>query len=85
MNDTTRKLMCAVAILAGAASVAIGAAPISFAVPRYGSCYEAQDAGAYNIPRGDPGYQASQDFDGDGIACEPVEQKYPPKNSSVAR
>jgi hypothetical protein len=75
MNDVTRKLMFVVAILAGAASVAIGAAPTTLADPRYASCYEAHDDGQYSIPRDDPAYQAKQDFDGDGFACEAVEHK----------
>jgi hypothetical protein len=70
-----RKLMFAVAILVGAASVAIGAAPTSLAGPRYASCYEANADGKYGIPRDDPAYQPKQDFDGDGFACEAVEHK----------
>lgn len=36
----------------------------------YNSCKEANAAGAYNIKRGEPGYSAKLDGDGDGIACE---------------
>ncbi|MDR6554978.1 thermonuclease family protein [Paenibacillus qinlingensis] len=36
----------------------------------YNSCKEANAAGAYNIKRGEPGYSAKLDGDGDGVACE---------------
>ncbi len=34
------------------------------------SCTEAREAGAAPLRRGEPGYQASLDGDGDGVACE---------------
>nr|WP_234711457.1 excalibur calcium-binding domain-containing protein [Mycolicibacterium llatzerense] len=36
----------------------------------YKNCSAAHADGRYNIPQGDPDYKASQDRDGDGIACE---------------
>ncbi|KRF04480.1 hypothetical protein ASG89_21785 [Paenibacillus sp. Soil766] len=36
----------------------------------YNSCKEANAAGAYNIQKGEPGYSAKLDGDGDGVACE---------------
>lgn len=38
--------------------------------PPYANCKEAHADGAYNIRKGDPGYRAKLDRDGDGIACE---------------
>jgi hypothetical protein len=37
----------------------------------YSGCREARAAGAAPIYRGQPGYRAGMDGDGDGIACEP--------------
>nr|WP_074352190.1 excalibur calcium-binding domain-containing protein [Mycobacteroides abscessus] len=37
----------------------------------YKNCTEAHKDGAYNIKKGDPGYESRLDRDGDGIACEP--------------
>ena len=37
----------------------------------YSGCREARAAGAAPLHRGDPGYRAEMDGDGDGIACEP--------------
>ncbi|CAH1206003.1 SPbeta prophage-derived endonuclease YokF [Paenibacillus allorhizoplanae] len=36
----------------------------------YNSCKEANAAGAYKIKKGEPGYSAKLDGDGDGVACE---------------
>lgn len=36
----------------------------------YATCREARAAGAAPIRRGDPGYSAKLDRDGDGVACE---------------
>jgi len=41
--------------------------------PRYANCFEAFQAGALPLHRGDPGYGPHLDDDGDGIACEPGE------------
>jgi hypothetical protein len=38
--------------------------------PPYSDCDAAHADGRYNIPRGDPAYQAKLDRDGDGIACD---------------
>ncbi|HEY0414192.1 MAG TPA: excalibur calcium-binding domain-containing protein [Allosphingosinicella sp.] len=38
----------------------------------YPGCNQARAAGAAPIHRGQPGYRAGMDGDGDGIACEPV-------------
>lgn len=37
----------------------------------YGGCNEVRAAGNAPLYRGDPGYAAHLDRDGDGIACEP--------------
>jgi hypothetical protein len=37
----------------------------------YGGCNEVRAAGKAPLFRGDPGYGAHMDRDGDGIACEP--------------
>ena len=37
----------------------------------YRNCTEARAAGAAPVHRGDPGYGAHLDRDGDGIGCEP--------------
>ncbi|SLC56771.1 Excalibur domain-containing protein [Mycobacteroides abscessus subsp. bolletii] len=44
---------------------------IAQADPPYKNCTEAHKDGAYNIKKGDPGYESRLDRDGDGIACEP--------------
>lgn len=36
----------------------------------FSNCTEAREAGAAPLRRGEPGYQASMDGDGDGVACE---------------
>lgn len=36
----------------------------------YANCAEARAAGAAPLRRGDPGYRAGLDRDGDGVACE---------------
>nr|WP_241215431.1 excalibur calcium-binding domain-containing protein [Sphingomonas sp. ABOLH] len=38
----------------------------------YRNCGEARRAGAAPLRRGQPGYGAHMDGDGDGIACEPI-------------
>jgi len=37
----------------------------------WGGCRDARAAGTAPIYRGEPGYRAGMDGDGDGIACEP--------------
>lgn len=37
----------------------------------YESCADARAAGAAPLHRGEPGYRAALDKDGDGVACEP--------------
>lgn len=37
----------------------------------WGGCNDAREAGTSPIYRGEPGYRADMDGDGDGIACEP--------------
>lgn len=48
--------------------------PVTTSQPKantsYNSCKEANAAGAYNIKKGEPGYSAKLDRDGDGVACE---------------
>lgn len=41
----------------------------------YRSCKEVRAAGAAPLRRGQPGYRAEMDGDGDGIACEPIRQR----------
>ncbi len=43
----------------------------------YRNCKEARGAGAAPIYRGQPGYGAHMDGDGDGIACEPYHPHHP--------
>jgi len=38
-------------------------------------CDDARAAGTAPLHRGEPGYRASLDKDGDGIACEPYSQR----------
>lgn len=45
-------------------------APEPEPLDEFSSCAEAEAAGAAPLRRGDPGYSASLDRDGDGIACE---------------
>ncbi|WP_080604466.1 excalibur calcium-binding domain-containing protein [Sphingobium yanoikuyae] len=42
----------------------------------YRNCREARAAGAAPLHRGQPGYGAHMDGDGDGIACEPYRGRY---------
>ncbi|CAN7174885.1 thermonuclease family protein [Paenibacillus sp. LjRoot153] len=48
--------------------------PVTTSQPKttvtYNSCKEANAAGAYKIKKGEPGYSAKLDGDGDGVACE---------------
>lgn len=44
---------------------------MAFRGPYYASCREAFQDGRANIARGEPGYRAALDADGDGLACEP--------------
>jgi hypothetical protein len=44
---------------------------LSLRGPYYSSCREAFQDGRANIRRGEPGYRAALDADGDGKACEP--------------
>lgn len=43
--------------------------------PQFRSCREARTAGAAPMYRGQPGYSAALDGDGDGIACEPYRSR----------
>lgn len=47
------------------------AAPAPAAARPYHNCAEARAAGAAPVLRGQPGYGAHLDRDGDGIGCEP--------------
>lgn len=42
----------------------------------YPNCAAARAAGAAPIHFGDPGYRASLDADGDGVACEPYRPRF---------
>jgi len=44
----------------------------------FASCAEAHAAGYYDIPRASPAYDADQDADNDGYACEPGRGDPPP-------
>ena len=59
-------------VIASAAVVAcaVGIAPAASADGPYKNCTAAHADGRYDIPKGDPDYVASQDRDGDGVACE---------------
>jgi len=59
-------------VIASAAVVAcaVGVAPAASAAGPYKNCTAAHADGRYDIPEGDPDYVASQDRDGDGVACE---------------
>lgn len=61
----------AVALATGA--LALGGAAVAVADPPpggYKNCKAAAADGAYDIPRGDPGYQPGLDRDDDGVGCE---------------
>lgn len=47
------------------------APPVTSANWSYRNCREARQAGATQLRRGQPGYGAHMDGDGDGVACEP--------------
>ncbi|TWS26249.1 excalibur calcium-binding domain-containing protein [Tsukamurella sputi] len=61
-------------IRAAAAAFAVAAlalpAAVSNADPVYKNCTEVRQAGKAPILKGQPGYSAKLDRDGDGIACE---------------
>ncbi len=59
---------------AGFSVLPISLASVAQADPPYGNCTEAHQDGAYNIKKGEPGYRAKLDRDGDGVACEPKPQ-----------
>ncbi|MET9312264.1 excalibur calcium-binding domain-containing protein [Kribbella sp. NPDC003505] len=44
--------------------------PATSAAVVYQSCEEARAAGAAPLHRGDPGYSAALDRNGDGVACD---------------
>lgn len=44
--------------------------PVTGKTTPYASCAEVREAGAAPIHRGDPGYSARLDRDGDGVACD---------------
>ncbi|WP_100484567.1 excalibur calcium-binding domain-containing protein [Mycobacteroides abscessus] len=62
-------LVTGVTFLAATPFAACAATPTQVDPP-YANCKEAHADGAYNIRKGDPGYRAKLDRDGDGIACE---------------
>ena len=69
-------LMLGAGIGASAVLLLDAAQPSSKAVtetaePYYSSCRDAFQDGRANILRGEPGYRAELDADGDGKACEP--------------
>ena len=43
----------------------------------FASCQQAQANGYFNIPAASKGYAADQDYDGDGVACEPPAHRWP--------
>lgn len=57
--------------LPGRASVRAPSAVASASSWSYRNCAQARAAGAAPIRRGEPGYGAHMDGDGDGVACEP--------------
>jgi hypothetical protein len=77
---TIRSLCVAAAIATAAWGSALCAAPAAQAGPAnapckpsgcvFRNCTDAHSHGRGNIPQDDPAYCASQDRDGDGLACE---------------
>ncbi len=67
---TVRVLVVAMATVAAYLAIEVSSAPAAQAGPPYKNCTEAHKDGRYNIPKGDPAYQAKLDRDNDGIACE---------------
>lgn len=65
---TMRRVAATAALVAGAALTT--ATPAMAAPVYYANCDAARAAGAAPIQRGEPGYRAGLDRDGDGIACE---------------
>jgi hypothetical protein len=66
------RLCAALAVSALFLSVGIGNASAASADPPYQDCYQARADGRSSIPFTDPAYRPELDFDGDGLACEPV-------------
>jgi hypothetical protein len=66
------RLRAAFAISALFLSVGIGNVSPALADPPYEDCNQARADGRSSIPYTDPAYRPELDFDGDGLACEPV-------------
>jgi hypothetical protein len=62
--------VAAIATTAALLSVGLTIAPAAQAGPPFANYTEAHEDGRYNIPKGDPAYQAKLDCDNDAIACE---------------
>lgn len=67
---TIRVLVAAMATVAACLGTGLSMTPAAHATPQYKNCTEAHKDGLYNIPEGDPAYQANLNRDNDGIACE---------------
>lgn len=65
-----KKLVPVSSLAAGVALSALTVSP-AYAAP-FANCTEANNAGVYDIPVGDPRYTPAQDRDNDGLACEPA-------------
>jgi hypothetical protein len=71
MKETPMKrLASAVAVSAVLVLTPVGLAGTASAQVYYPSCSAAAAVGVYNIQRGEAGYSAELDSDGDGVACE---------------
>lgn len=64
-----KRLASAVAVSAALVLTPVGLAGTASA-QTFSSCKEAAAIGVYNIQRGEAGYRAELDSDGDGVACE---------------
>lgn len=79
-----KKTLTGLTLAAAFGFTALAASPAA-AAPPYANCDAAAAEGVYNIKAGDPGYEASLDRDGDGVACEgPTPSPTPPTPSPTA-
>lgn len=71
--DTRSKVTTIIGCIIAAVLVAAAAIMVTgqgYGEPPYSSCAEAEAAGKAPLHRGDPGYIAELDRDGDGVACD---------------
>jgi hypothetical protein len=65
-------LKTAFVVVALLSAVELSNASVASADPPYEDCNQARADGRSSIPYTDPAYRPELDFDGDGLACEPV-------------